>query len=826
MKKTRTSVLAFILVLFLSLPPSGVYATDTNLSSSSQTQQQQDSAASTEQAQNAETATQPESTDETGLTSSASPEPDETGETEETTAPTDDDTSDTEDAPDDNPDLETPEAPANQRPTPLPAGRYRIRPAVSDIRLLDIDKASAASGANLQIYQSNNGQNQFFDVSYDAEGFYTIKNVRSGKVLDIAWGQATRGANVIQYAPHGRNNQKWVITESRDARNNSVYMLASALAENIVLDINGGVDANLTNVQVWPKHNGPSQKFYFMPLDAGVVSTKTIDDGIYTLTSALSDKFALDIAGAATTNGLQLQLWQYNGGLAQLFEIKCQSDGFYTIRPLGSGKTLDVSGNHVVATTPVLQWSSNGGDNQRWAIADNEDGTFSFIAKNSGLVLDVAGAKAASGTKLLMYYRHNNANQRFKLKLAAVDPLQQGIFSLLPFSDMSKAIDIEGASYSSGAKALAYKSHGGMNQKFLITRIDTATYAFSSLVSGMYLTADSGNVYQAAGSDGSPTAAQQWIASWGVGGIHLVNASTGQAMVMSSDGKSIKTAAPNGALSQAFRFQEVAPLSAGYYTIKSASGYALDLNGGNVASGTNIQLYAPSTSAAQIWKLDLSSNGYYTISNARSGKCVDIQGGSKTEGTNVLAWDKNGAAWQKWKPIPSGDGWFYLQSASGMYLSVSGEGNYNKANVFASTSITKTAQKFRFTASSYTGYFGTYADVNLTTQKMIYVKDGVLVLESDIVTGAPSMRTPTGTFKIIGKSSPAVLRGPGYASPVTYWMPFTNSGVGFHDATWQSRFGGDWYVSHGSHGCINMPLSAAKTLYGVISTGDTVKVHY
>jgi lipoprotein-anchoring transpeptidase ErfK/SrfK len=817
MKKTMTAVLACMLTLFLLVPPSVIYAADADSPPPPQTQQEQDGDNSTDQLRGDETASQSEDTDAT-----------------HEIAPTDDSgTSDTADklnnpADDATSDLavRAVQVAPDPRPTPLPEGRYRIRPAVSDVRVLDIDKGSTASEANVLISQSNNGQSQFFDVSYDDEGFYTIKNAKSGMVLDIVGAQAKQGANVIQFALHGRDNQKWIITESRDARGNSVYMIASALAENIMLDVNAGADKDLANVQVWPKNNNLSQKFYFIPLDPGIVPTKTVDDGIYTLTSALSDKFALDITGGGTANGLQLQLWSYHGGIAQLFEIKRQNDGFYAIRPYGSGKLLDVYGNQVVATTPVLQWSSTGGDNQRWAIIDNGDGTFGFIAKNSGLALDVEGARASSGARLLMYYHHNNANQRFKLKPATTEPLREGVFTLIPFSDMSQALDIEGSSLLSGAKALAYKSHNGMNQKFQVIRTGVGTYAFSSLVSGMYLTDADGTVCQAEGSDGNPTTAQQWAANWTVGGVRFVNVSTGQAMAVGSDKRAINTATPSGASNQAFRFEEVSPVNPGYYTIKSASGFALDLSGGNVARGTNVQLYTPNTSAAQIWKLELGSDGYYTISSAQSGKCIDISGGGTTEGTNVLVWDKNGAAWQKWKPVPSGDGWFYLQSANGTWLSVSGAGDYNGANVFVSTTNTKSAQKFRFTASTYTGYFGTYADVNLTTQKMIYVKDGMLILESDVVTGAPSMRTPTGTFKVSRKLSPTVLVGPGYAQPVTYWMQFTSNGVGFHDATWQSRFGGDWYVSHGSHGCVNMPMAAAKELYSVISVGDTVKVHY
>ena len=54
-----------------------------------------------------------------------------------------------------------------------------------------------------------------------------------------------------------------------------------------------------------------------------------------------------------------------------------------------------------------------------------------------------------------------------------------------------------------------------------------------------------------------------------------------------------------------------------------------------------------------------------------------------------------------------------------------------------------------------------------------------------------------------------------YEQPVTYWMPF-NGGIGFHDADWQPYFGGDRYLTGGSHGCINLPPENAGQLYSLI----------
>jgi len=120
-------------------------------------------------------------------------------------------------------------------------------------------------------------------------------------------------------------------------------------------------------------------------------------------------------------------------------------------------------------------------------------------------------------------------------------------------------------------------------------------------------------------------------------------------------------------------------------------------------------------------------------------------------------------------------------------------------------------------------YFGTYVDVNLSTQKLMYIENGYVKLTSDVVTGAPGMNTPAGTFYILYKQSPAYLMGNAY---VNYWMPFTSVGHGLHDASWQPWFGGDRWTYAGSHGCVNMPFWAAQQLYWSVSAGTRVYIHW
>ncbi len=121
----------------------------------------------------------------------------------------------------------------------------------------------------------------------------------------------------------------------------------------------------------------------------------------------------------------------------------------------------------------------------------------------------------------------------------------------------------------------------------------------------------------------------------------------------------------------------------------------------------------------------------------------------------------------------------------------------------------------------------TYIEIDYTNQHLYYFKDGELQADTDIVSGNISKNngSPDGVFKIVYKESPATLVGENYESDVTYFMPFAYN-VGIHDADWRSSFGGDIYKTSGSHGCINVPKSAAEKLYGIVEKGTPVIAYY
>lgn len=135
---------------------------------------------------------------------------------------------------------------------------------------------------------------------------------------------------------------------------------------------------------------------------------------------------------------------------------------------------------------------------------------------------------------------------------------------------------------------------------------------------------------------------------------------------------------------------------------------------------------------------------------------------------------------------------------------------------------------YRQTAASYDApdYGDSYVEINLTAQHLFLYQNGECVLESDFVSGNASRGndTPTGIYGITYKERNATLNGETYSTPVSFWMPFNNN-VGMHDAAWRSEFGGNIYMTNGSHGCINLPYSIAQEIYEYVEK-DTPVICY
>ncbi len=120
---------------------------------------------------------------------------------------------------------------------------------------------------------------------------------------------------------------------------------------------------------------------------------------------------------------------------------------------------------------------------------------------------------------------------------------------------------------------------------------------------------------------------------------------------------------------------------------------------------------------------------------------------------------------------------------------------------------------------------GTYVEVDIKNQKMTYFKDGEVFVHTDVVTGADwGYPTPTGFYAVENKEVKCWLSGPDYNVFVEYWVGYYG-GYGIHDAQWRTIFGGQKFLTDGSHGCVNTPFEAMSKIHADIQVGVPVVVH-
>ncbi|WP_042375212.1 L,D-transpeptidase family protein [Neobacillus jeddahensis] len=195
---------------------------------------------------------------------------------------------------------------------------------------------------------------------------------------------------------------------------------------------------------------------------------------------------------------------------------------------------------------------------------------------------------------------------------------------------------------------------------------------------------------------------------------------------------------------------------------------------------------------------------------------------------------------------------FSFKNHAGAVISVKGQGygwaldvdkeasQLQKAFENGETSITASNthghgwknEGYGFETTTNNGIGDTYAEVSIAEQRIWIYKNGQLVLTTNVVTGKHSTGEDTspGVWYVLYKREKATLRGThvgsgSYEVPVDYWAPFTNSGQGFHDASWRSNWKSNAYLNAGSGGCVNTPPSVMKTVYDNLSTYEPVVIY-
>ena len=406
-------------------------------------------------------------------------------------------------------------------------------------------------------------------------------------------------------------------------------------------------------------------------------------DGTYNIQSLVNPNYVLDIYGGYTTNGANVQLYRSNDTEAQLFKVTHDSQGYVTFTNVKSGKVLDVYGGTKKNNQNIWQFSSNGSRAQKWIVKPDGNGYVIISALDSNYVLDLSTGKAVNSSNIQLYTYCGSNAQRWKFsklvsktdKLNSLAQLNKnvladGTYVISTALSSNYVLDVYGGYTWNKANVQLFAKNGTDAQAFKVTHDSQGYVTFTNINSGKVLevagsrAGNNANVQQYS-LDGSR--AQKWVVQKYGSGYTIISAldpnfvlDLSGALVM--NGRNIGLYQNNGSKAQQWNFskhmtdrercdlfaaQNKGKMADGVYYIKNKNvNYALDVYGGSLYGGANVQLYSLNRSNAQKWKITHDSKGYVMFQNVGSG--MYLTAGGSGNSANVYQQKQSNGYNQKW----------------------------------------------------------------------------------------------------------------------------------------------------------------------------------
>ena len=297
--------------------------------------------------------------------------------------------------------------------TNIPNGMYTISTALKSSMVMDVYGSYSANGTNVQLYKSGGQNNQKFNIVQVSSGWYKIINVATDKAIEVAGGVKKSGANVQLYQYNGKNAQLWRFISA----GSGYYYIQNKLG--YYLDVYGSNTSNKTNILVYQFHGKNNQKWKL-----NIASNYTnIQNGMYTMNTALKSSMVMDVYGSYSANGTNVQLYQSSGENNQKFNITAVGSGWYKIINVATNKSIDVAGGGKNGANVQL-YKYNGNDAQLWRFISAGNGYY-YIQNKFGHYLDVYGSQTSNGTNILVYQFHGGNNQKWRLNKTSEKVINQ-----------------------------------------------------------------------------------------------------------------------------------------------------------------------------------------------------------------------------------------------------------------------------------------------------------------------------------------------------------------------------------------------------------------
>lgn len=196
-----------------------------------------------------------------------------------------------------------------------------------------------------------------------------------------------------------------------------------------------------------------------------------------------------------------------------------------------------------------------------------------------------------------------------------------------------------------------------------------------------------------------------------------------------ANGTNVDIYKSNGGTNQQFMFTKNSDGSYKILTRISEGKSAVEVANADKSSGANIQQWELNDAGCQNWILESVSNPgcvmdtsfIYEFKNVNSGMVMDIAGGKMENGTNVQQWSSNGYDCQRWtlQAFAGGGNYYYIRSVSNPKYVLRADGSANGGNLAIAEYSTKdSAMLFKFVKN----LDGTYSIMTRASKDACFVE--------------------------------------------------------------------------------------------------------
>ena len=470
-----------------------------------------------------------------------------------------------------------------------------------------------------------------------------------------------------------------------------------------------------------------------------------MSNGTYEIITSKDNNKVLDIVNGSKSKGANVQLYQWNGTVAQQYEIVKNQKGYYTIKNCGSNLYLGISTNwNTMANyNRLVQGVDSSSKAAQFVFTKNSKGQWIISsAWDSKYVIDLYGGSTNNGSAIQIFTNNNSQAQAWKLmkvknvreeldELASKNKntLSDGTYFISSSKNTSYVLDVSNGSKNNFGNIWLFKNNGTVAQAWTVKHDSKGYVTFINVGSNKAIDVYDGkakNYQNISQYTSNNSYAQKWIVTKDSMGYKIMSAIDKNYVLdlyngSVNNGSNIQVYQSNGTVAQRWKFDKYvkptvetarqkmdkmakeynANITESTYVISNfaQSKYVVDVSNGSKNSGANVWVFQSNNTNAQKWRVKKDSVGYITFINIGSNKALDVYNGNATNGTNIWQFNYNDSYAQKWIAKKNTDGSLTFLSAlnSNYVLDISTGTVRNQQNIQLYQNNGTNAQKFKLT---------------------------------------------------------------------------------------------------------------------------------